>query len=49
MGTMAVSAAVSGGMNIVKEVRGGMKADAGRMAEQIAKRAEAYYKSQGWL
>lgn len=43
------SAAISGGMNILKEVRGGMDADAGRMAEQIAKRAEAYYRSQGWL
>ena len=43
------SAAISGGMNILKEVRGGMDADAGRMAEQIAKRAEAYYRRQGWL
>ncbi len=49
MGAMATSAAVSGGMNGVREVRGGMDADAGRMAEQIAKRAEAYYRSQGWL
>ncbi len=45
----ATSAAISGGMNILREVRGGMDADAGRMAEQIAKRAEAYYRSQGWL
>ena len=43
------SAVISGGMNVLKEVRGGMDADAGRMAEQIAKRAEAYYRSQGWL
>ncbi|MCH7645391.1 MAG: DUF4410 domain-containing protein [Myxococcales bacterium] len=49
MGAAATSAAISGGMNIFKEVRGGMHADAGRMAEQIAKRAEAYYRSQGWL
>ena len=49
VGTMAMSAAISGGMNVVKEVRGGMDADAGRMAEQIAKRAEAYYRRQGWL
>ncbi len=48
-GSLAMSAAISGGMNIIREVRGGMDADAGRMAEQIAKRAEAYYQSQGWL
>ena len=36
-------------MNVVREVRGGMDADAGRMAEEIALRAEAYYRSQGWL
>jgi len=49
LGTMAMSAAISGGMNIVKEVRGGMDADAGRMAEQIAKRAQDFYERQGWL
>ncbi len=49
VGSIATSAAISGGMNVVKEARGGMAADAGRMAEQIAKRAEAYYRSQGWL
>ena len=36
-------------MNIAKEMRGSMTADAGRMAEEIAKRAEAYYRKQGWL
>ena len=49
LGTLATSAVISGGMNLVKEARGGMSADAGRMAEQIAKRAEAYYTRQGWL
>ncbi len=49
LGSAATSAAVSGGMNVVREARGGMHADAGRMAEEIAKRAEAYYRSRGWL
>jgi hypothetical protein len=49
MGSAATSAVISGGMNVVKEVRGGMGADAGRLANEIAKRAEAFYKRQGWL
>ncbi len=49
MGTAATSAVVSGGMNVAREVRGGMDADAGRLADEIAKRAEAFYKRQGWL
>lgn len=48
-GTALVSVAVSGGMNIVKEARGGMHADAGRMAEQIAERIIAYYERHDWL
>ncbi len=48
-GTALVSVAVSGGMNIAKEVRGGMDADAGRMADQIAERIIAYYERHGWL
>ncbi len=49
VGAAATSAAISGGLTVSREVRGGMRADAGRMAEQIAKRAEAYYRSRGWL
>jgi hypothetical protein len=49
MGAAATSAAISGGLTVSREVRGGMVTDAGRMAEQIAKRAEAYYRSLGWL
>jgi hypothetical protein len=49
MGTMAMSAAISGGMNVVKEVRGSMDADAGRLADQITKRAVDFYERQGWL
>ena len=41
--------AISGGMNIVKEARGSMDADAGHMTKEIAERAEAFYKRQGWL
>jgi hypothetical protein len=48
-GRAATSAVISGGMTVSREVRGGMVADAGRMAEQIAERAEAYYRKQGWL
>ena len=48
-GTAAVAAGVSGGMNIAKETRGGMDADAGHMAEQIAERIIAYYERNGWL
>ncbi len=43
------AAVISGGMNIVQEVTGGLDADAGRMAEQIARRIEAFYQRQGWL
>ena len=49
MGNLAMSAAISTGMNIVKEGRTSMDADAGHMAEEIAERAEAFYKKQGWL
>ncbi len=49
MGTLATSAVISGGMNIVQEVQGRMTADAGRLADAIAKRAAAFYKRQGWL
>lgn len=37
------------GMNVVQEVTGGLDSDAGRLAEQLAKRAEGFYKRQGWL
>ncbi len=49
LGRAATSAAVSGGMNIVREARGGPHADAGNLAGEIAKQAEAVYKRQGWL
>jgi hypothetical protein len=49
MGATARSAVISGGMNVAREVRGGMDADAGRLADEIADRAEAFYKRQGWL
>jgi hypothetical protein len=48
-GTAATSAVISGGMNVTTEVRGGLEADAGRLAEKIAERAEAFYQRQGWL
>lgn len=49
LGSLATSAVISGGMQIVKETRGGMRDDAGRIAEEIANRAEAFYRNQGWL
>lgn len=48
-GAAATSAVISGGMNVKTEVRGSLEADAGRMAEEIAGRAEAFYRRQGWL
>jgi hypothetical protein len=48
-GSLATSAAISGGMNIVKEGRASMDADAGHMAEKIAERAKAFYERQRWL
>lgn len=48
-GRAASSAVISGGMNVVREVRGGLDAEAGRMAEKMAERVEAFYKRQGWL
>jgi hypothetical protein len=43
------SAAISGGMNITKEVRGSMDADAGYMAKEIADRTQAFYERRRWL
>jgi hypothetical protein len=48
-GTAATSAVISGGMKVTTELRGTLEADAGRLAEEIAERAEAFYKRQGWL
>ena len=48
-GRAATSAVISGGMNIVQEIQGRMTAEAGRLADAIAKRAAAFYKRQGWL
>ena len=48
-GTAATSAVISGGMNILRETRGAMHDDAGRIADEITKRAEAFYQRQGWL
>jgi len=44
MGNVARSAAISGGMNVVQEVTGGLDSDAGRLAGELAKRAEVFYK-----
>jgi hypothetical protein len=49
MGNVARSAAISGGMNVVQEVTGGLDSDARRLAGELAKRAENFYKRQGWL
>ena len=48
-GNVARSVVISGGMNIIQEVTGSIDADVGRLAEQVAKRAEAFYKRQRWL
>jgi hypothetical protein len=49
MGSVATSAAISGGMNIIDETRGAMNPDAKRLAEKIAERAKSFYVRQGWL
>ena len=49
IGTLATSAVISGGMNILKEASGAMHDDAGRIAKEIANRAQAFYERQGWL
>jgi hypothetical protein len=48
-GRAASAAVISGGMNIVREARGSLDAEAGRMAEKMAERVKAFYKRQGWL
>lgn len=48
-GSLATSAVISGGMNIVRETKSAMAPDAERMAKQIAERAEGFYRRQGWL
>ena len=48
-GNAARSAVISGGMNVVQEVTGGLDKDAGRIAGEIAERVKQFYKRQGWL
>jgi hypothetical protein len=48
-GRAATSAVISGGMNVAREVTGSLEADAGRLADEIADRAEAFYRRRGWL
>ena len=48
-GRVATSAAISGGISVVSELTGGLKADAGRIAEKLAERTEALYRRRGWL
>ena len=48
-GNAARSAVISGGMNVVQEVTGGLQKDAGRIAGEIADRIKAFYERQGWL
>ena len=49
LGQAATSAVVGGGMTVARDVGGGMDADAGRLADEITQRVEAFYKRQGWL
>ncbi len=48
-GTAVASAAISGTLSVTREVRGGLEADAARLAEEIADRAKAFYERRGWL
>lgn len=48
MGRAATSAAISGGMNVVQEVTGGIDATVQDLAEELADRAASFYTRQGW-
>ncbi len=48
-GRAASAAVISGGMNVVQEVKGGLESAAENLAEQVAARAEEFYRRQGWL
>jgi len=49
MGNVARSAAISGGMNVMQEVRAGLDKAAKNMAKELADRAKSFYTRQGWL
>ncbi len=40
--------AIAGGMSVVREAKGGIQADVGRLAERFAYKADAFYYRQGW-
>ena len=48
-GTAVVSLTISGVMNVTREARSGLEADAARLAGKIADRAKAFYERRGWL
>ena len=48
-GTIVVSAAVSGGLNVLSEMNTGRDEAAENLAEQLAERAQKIYQDQGWL
>jgi NADPH-dependent 2,4-dienoyl-CoA reductase/sulfur reductase-like enzyme len=49
MGRAASSAAISGGMNVMQEVTGGLDKSVKNLAEELAERAVSFYTRQGWL
>jgi hypothetical protein len=49
MGNAARSAAISGGMNVMQEVSGGLDKAAKNMAKELADRAKSFYTRHGWL
>lgn len=48
-GTIVVSAAVSGGLNVLSEMNTGLDEAAQNLAEQLAERAKKIYEDHGWL
>lgn len=48
-GRAAGAAVVSGGMNVMQEVTGGLDQAVENIADRIASRAETFYRARGWL
>ena len=48
-GIVAASAAISGGIGVASEIRGGVEPNAKRTAKQLAKKLANYFVFQEWI